>query len=213
MNNIKIFFDDFNLAEKVLSYMREIIKNCGRVTYGDIKGLIDPYTDHFVLSDADFKCNVSDYWESSENIYILFSDNSINLSKPKKCTDNEINDGGERISYGEGKAIREPSNGKGRYDLISPFALERIARWYELGAIKYSDRNWEKGMPYSRYVDSAMRHLIKFMMGMDDEDHLVASCWNLMAIMHHQGLFQGDELDDLPHYLSPIKPSDINKED
>ena len=116
-------------------------------------------------------------------------------------TQAKINDSGNRISYGETKAIREPSSGKGRYDLITPFGLDRLAKWYELGSSKYADRNWEKGMPFSRYLDSARRHLNKFVMGMEDEDHLAAACWNIMAIMHHQELKQ-DELDDLPHYLS-----------
>lgn len=60
-------------------------------------------------------------------------------------------------------------------------------------------RNWERGMPFSRYVDSAKRHLDKFIMGMTDEDHLAAAVWNLCAIMHHQELGQL-ELDDMPHY-------------
>ena len=56
-------------------------------------------------------------------------------------------------------------------------------------------------MPFSRYVDSASRHLNKYIMGMEDEDHLAAACWNLIAIMHfeEQGKF---EFDDMPHYLS-----------
>lgn len=111
----------------------------------------------------------------------------------------ELEDGGERISYGDGKAIREPTEGKGRYDLISPFALRRLALHYEAGAKKYSERNWEKGMPFSRYIDSAKRHIDKFIMGMDDEDHLAAAVWNLFSIMHHQELGQ-TELDDMPHY-------------
>lgn len=115
--------------------------------------------------------------------------------------DGKMNDGGERITYGEGRAMREPSTGKGRYDLISPFATMRLAKWYELGSKKYADRNWEKGMNYSRYVDSAKRHLDKFIMGMEDEDHLAAAAWNIFAIMHHQELGQ-NELDDMPHYLT-----------
>ena len=115
-----------------------------------------------------------------------------------------IDDSGARMSYGDEKAIREPSTGKGRFDLITPFGLTRLAKWYELGSKKYSDRNWEKGMPFSRYVDSAFRHLIKFMMGMEDEDHLAAAVWNLLCIIHHQELGQ-TELDDLPHYLSNNK--------
>lgn len=82
-----------------------------------------------------------------------------------------LDDSGERISYGDGMAIREPSTGKGRYDLVSPFAMRRLAQHYENGAQKYADRNWEKGMPFSRYVDSAKRHLDKYIMGMTDEDH------------------------------------------
>ncbi len=113
--------------------------------------------------------------------------------------DGKIVDGGERMSYGENRAMREPSSGKGRYDLVSPFAIRRLAKWMELGAIKYADRNWEKGMPYSRYVDSAKRHLDKFVMGMEDEDHLAAVAFNVFALMHHQELGQ-TELDDMPHY-------------
>ena len=109
---------------------------------------------------------------------------------------------------GEGKAIREPSTGKGRYDLISPFATRRLARWYELGAQKYADRNWEKGIPFSRYVDSAKRHLDKYIMGMNDEDHLAAAAWNIFAIMHHQELGQLD-LDDMPHYLDRNEDGDV----
>lgn len=110
-----------------------------------------------------------------------------------------LDDSGARISYGEGLAIREPSTGKGRYDLISPFAMRRLALHYERGSQKYSQRNWERGMPFSRYVDSAKRHLDKFIMGMTDEDHLAAAVWNLCAIMHHQELGQL-EFDDMPHY-------------
>ncbi len=115
-----------------------------------------------------------------------------------------INDGGTRISYGDGMAVREPCVGKGRYDLITPFGIRRLAEWYELGAQKYADRNWEKGMPFSRYVDSAKRHLDKFVMGMEDEDHLAAAAWNILAIIHHEELGQM-ELDDMPHYLSKKK--------
>ena len=122
----------------------------------------------------------------------------------------DINDGGKRMSYGDGKAVREPSTGKGRFDLITPFGMRRLAEWYELGAQKYSDRNWEKGIPFSRYVDSAMRHLNKFVMGMNDEYHLAAAAWNILAIIHHQELGQSD-LDDMPHYLDKESTNDNPK--
>ena len=125
----------------------------------------------------------------------------METTMPSFLHNQKLADGGERISYGEGRAIREPTEGKGRYDLISPFALRRLAVHYERGSKKYADRNWEKGMPYSRYIDSAKRHLDQFVMGKTDEDHLAAAAWNIFAIMHHQELGQS-ELDDMPHYLS-----------
>ena len=118
----------------------------------------------------------------------------------EECKHGGMTDSGERITYGDGMAMREPSIGKGRYDLISPFATKRLAEWLEKGAIKYAPRNWEKGMPFSRYVDSAKRHLEKYIMGMTDEDHLAAICFNIFAIMHHEELGQ-THLDDMPHYL------------
>lgn len=108
-------------------------------------------------------------------------------------------DGGARTSYGENAAVREPSVGKGRYDLISPFAIRRLARWYEAGAAKYAPRNWEKGMPYSRCLDSALRHINKFQMGWTDEDHLAAAVWNLCAIIHFEENYM-DDFNDLPDY-------------
>lgn len=113
-------------------------------------------------------------------------------------------DGQERETYAGGKgAQREKAVGKGRYDLIPVFATRRLAGWYELGAGKYGDRNWEKGIPYSRCVDSAKRHLDKFIMGMRDEDHLAAAVWNLMAIMDYQERGM-NEFDDMPHYIDEM---------
>lgn len=126
------------------------------------------------------------------------SQNKMNESYPSHY---EIVDGGKRMTFGEGRAEREPSDGKGRYDLITPFGIHRLAIWYELGSKKYADRNWEKGMPFSRYIDAAKRHLDKYIMGMKDEDHLAAAAWNILSIMHHEELGQM-EFDDMPHYLS-----------
>lgn len=121
-----------------------------------------------------------------------------------------INDSGQRISYGDNKAIREPSDGKGRFDLVTPFGLMRLAKWYELGSKKYADRNWEKGMPFSRYIDSALRHINKYEMGLEDEDHLAAAAWNILAIIHHEELGQFD-LDDMPHYMRKGNAANVSK--
>lgn len=109
----------------------------------------------------------------------------------------EMKDSGAREEFGTG-AVRDIREGKGRYDLISPFALKRLAIVYEKGAQKYSIRNWEAGMPHTRYYDSATRHLLQWLMGDADEDHLAHAMWNVAAIMHMQETHPG--LDDRPNW-------------
>lgn len=96
--------------------------------------------------------------------------------------------------------MREPSTGKGAYELVSPFALERIALWYEAGARKYANRNWEQGIPFGRLIQSAIRHMVRWMKGDRSEDHLAAVCWNVMAMMHFEGTGQDGDWNDYPEY-------------
>jgi hypothetical protein len=125
----------------------------------------------------------------------MMSDNKKNILEGK------MQDSGERQQFDTG-AVRDTTEGKGRFDLISPEVLFRLARWTELGAIKYADRNWEKGMPISRCVDSGIRHFIKYLDGWNDEDHLAAVVWNAMAIMHFEK--HKPELQDLPSRTKQI---------
>lgn len=115
-----------------------------------------------------------------------------------------VKDSGERQEFQTG-ARRDTQSDKPRPFLISPFATERLAYVYARGAEKYGDNNWQKGMPYSRYLDSAERHIMRFKQGMVDEDHLAQAAWNLFAVMHHQAVGpQG--LDDLPQYPICVLP-------
>jgi hypothetical protein len=113
----------------------------------------------------------------------------------------EVQDSGARQEFPTG-SVRDTREGKGRYDLISPIALRRLARHYENGARKYGDRNWEKGQPLSRYLDSAMRHLCGLLHGFTDEDHAAAAMWNMAAFIHTgEKIAAGElpeELDDMP---------------
>ena len=93
----------------------------------------------------------------------------------------EIKDSGERTVFDSG-AVRDMSWGKGRCDLLPMCVLLRLARHYEAGAYKYSERNWEKGIPAHSFVDSALRHIFKYMDGYRDEDHLIAAIWNLCGL-------------------------------
>lgn len=59
------------------------------------------------------------------------------------------------------------NKGKTRYDLIPAFAQEQYAQVLTKGAEKYEDRNWEKGMPWSKILSSLERHLYAIKRGED----------------------------------------------
>jgi hypothetical protein len=59
-------------------------------------------------------------------------------------------------------------------------ALLDSAYLYEAGSKKYAERNWEKGIPVSSFLDSAGRHFLKYRRGDKDESHDKAIVWNLL---------------------------------
>lgn len=91
-----------------------------------------------------------------------------------------LKDSGARQEFETGSK-RDTRDGKGRFDLLPTLPLQRMALLYEAGAKKYGDRNWEKGQPLSRYLDSAMRHLVSWMAGDRSEEHLIQCSWNCWA--------------------------------
>jgi len=118
-----------------------------------------------------------------------------------------IKDSGQREEFDTG-SVRDTSEGKPRYDLISPIALHRLAMHVAAGAKKYGDRNWEKGQPLQRYIESLERHLQKMKMGATDEDHEAAVMWNIMAFIHTKKMIKSgvlsNDLDNLPMYPSVV---------
>jgi len=57
--------------------------------------------------------------------------------------------------------------GKTRYDLVPTFAQEQYAKVLTKGAEKYAERNWEKGMAWSKVMASLERHLAAIKRGED----------------------------------------------
>ena len=51
------------------------------------------------------------------------------------------------------------------------------------GCAKYGERNWQKGIPCHCYIDSAIRHYLKWCRGDEDEPHNRAFCWNLLCLL------------------------------
>ncbi len=54
---------------------------------------------------------------------------------------------------------RKDDTGKPRMDLLPPELLWAVACVLTVGAKKYSDRNWEKGMSWGRIFGALQRHL------------------------------------------------------
>jgi hypothetical protein len=112
-----------------------------------------------------------------------------------------VKDSGKRLQYAGG-AVRDTAKGKGRYDLLPAYAMYRLAAHYENGAQKYTDRNWEKGIPTSRFMDSALRHLFQYLGGDRSEDHIAAAAWNALGLIETEHrIAEGrlpQELDTLP---------------
>lgn len=66
-------------------------------------------------------------------------------------------------------------------------AMLEVAKHFEDGCAKYGEHNWEKGIPLHSYIDSAVRHYLKYRRGDTDERHDRAVLWNLMcAIWTHK---------------------------
>ena len=117
-----------------------------------------------------------------------------------------IQDSGKREEFDTG-SVRDTRNGKGRFDLVTPFGMRRIAKHFENGAGKYGERNWEKGQKIMRYLDSAERHIndlkAAMLLGEQSEDHAAAVAWNMLCFMHTEEMLKigrlSEDLDDRPN--------------
>jgi len=78
---------------------------------------------------------------------------------------------------------------------VTETAVLELAKHYEDGANKYSARNWEKGIPLHCFIDSALRHYMKYKRGDHDEPHDRAVLWNLFGAWWT--LLNKPELDDI----------------
>ncbi len=78
-------------------------------------------------------------------------------------------------------------SGKLRYDLIPAYSLKELALTYTIGARKYEDNNWRKGIKYSRVIAALKRHLELWLQGedrdMDGQHHLAAVAWNAFSLL------------------------------
>ena len=109
--------------------------------------------------------------------------------------------------------------GKPRYDLIPPEFMHAIACMYGMGALKYTERNWEKGsgLGFMRMFAAMMRHGWAFIRGerYDTEDgqhHLLSVAWYAISMFTFDNRIAAgimpDTCDDRPKQVV-TSPSDF----
>lgn len=151
--------------------------------------------------DGDYeKCHlvecVMSYREGLEREGItMIKEDYERIKQANERTIAAIKDSGERREFGTG-AVRDMSEGKGLMVVMPAAALLRLSRHYEHGAKKYGKFNWQKGIPVSSFMDSALRHIMKYLDGWDDEDHLSAAAFNILGAMEMEA--HKPDMQDIP---------------
>ena len=95
---------------------------------------------------------------------------------------------------------RKDDRDKLRFDLF-PASVGEVARVYTEGAKKYADRNWEKGLLWSRIFSAMMRHAWAWWWHREQRHergmhHLASVAWCALALMEYERTHP--ELDDRP---------------
>ena len=62
-----------------------------------------------------------------------------------------------------------------------PTMVLELSVHFEQGASKYTENNWKRGIPVNCYIDSAIRHYLKWLRGDTDERHDRAFVWNIVC--------------------------------
>lgn len=81
---------------------------------------------------------------------------------------------------GNARHLVNALNYKEPFDGWSDMFLE-VSKQFEEGAEKYGENNWKKGLPVKCYINSAVRHYLKWLRGDQDEPHDRAYCWNIIC--------------------------------
>lgn len=115
-----------------------------------------------------------------------------------------MNGDGVITTESRGDPGRKDDHGKLRYDLLPAVPLEKLVEVYSLGAKKYDDRNWEKGLSFSRVFAAMMRHAWKWWRGeqkdgVDGQHHLASVAWCAFALIEYEYRFSGT--DDRPNII------------
>lgn len=165
------------------------------------------------------------------------SGDTMSFSPAKQASDAKVKlDIGVFNNISNSKADESPKQatrhdtGKLKTHLMPPEWQLLLSQVLHQGSKKYDDNNWLLGMPASKCLSAAERHLLKWKMGeaVDDEtqlSHLGHAAWNLLALYSYElrGIGKSDldalkipvelrsQLLTVPELLSKDTQGDTNK--
>lgn len=80
-------------------------------------------------------------------------------------------------------AQRDSNSSKPFIHNLKGYTRQRFGYHTNIGAAKYGNGNWEKGLPTDCYLESIDRHLASYMEGDRSEDHLSAILFGIQGCM------------------------------
>ena len=103
---------------------------------------------------------------------------------------------------------RKDDEGLLRWDLLPVEPMKKLVHVYTLGAAKYADHNWRKGLKYGRVFSAMMRHAFAWWGGeqndpKDGQHHLASVAWNALALIELEQTHP--ELDDRWSAITPYE--------
>lgn len=101
-------------------------------------------------------------------------------------------------------AQRDLSDTKPAIHNLLGYTRQRFGYHMRMGANKYGDGNWLKGLPTECYLESVDRHLASYLEGDRSEDHLSAIIFGI------QGCMINEKNEGMPsnHYFNLINKDD-----
>lgn len=144
------------------------------------------------LTPFSFECDwIGKTVAITESASIFIDDHEVENISPGKITIRKKDEG---VKFDSQKL---------RWDLLPFDALEEVVKVYTYGATKYDDRNWEKGIKYSRVYGALLRHLMAWVGGkiFNKEDgnvlHLSQVVWNALALLTYEVRGMREKCNDL----------------
>lgn len=103
--------------------------------------------------------------------------------------------------------------GKTPYHLFPLDAYEEICRVMQFGAQKYAERNWEKGMSWSRVARSMLSHFIQMCKGETHDaesgcTHAGHMAWNALVLCAYTLRPHLHKMNDLSQLYHGVKDAD-----